>query len=279
MKEIYTTRELVGVRVEHAKKPGKRIGRVRHFIFHPSEHKIIGFAVKRPDAALMFHRSDVFVALDGYDIVDGVVMINDDSQSTGRAACKRLGVSWDECVIWQGLPLMTATEERLGYVGDVSFDAKTGEVVSLKVDKGASADFLLGESELPASLIEGFKIGIGDNLSKVSEDDFFRGAIVVSPEALSLERSGGMAEKAGAGAAVVAHKVGTVKDSVKETVNEKVKPKAAEAAQKAGDAVNKGAYNLGVQLSKTRGMFSAFKEEYQKAARGEASGSDDATKE
>ena len=265
MKDIYTTRELVGVRVEHAKKPGKRIGRVRHFVFHPSEHRIIGFAVKRPDAALMFHRTDIFVALDGYQIVDGVIMINDDSQSTGRAACKRLGVSWDDCVIWQGLPLMTATEDRLGYVGDVSFNAKTGEVVSLKVDKGASTDLLLGESELPADLIEGFKIGIGDNLSKASEDDFFRGAIVVSPEALSLERSGGLAEKAGAGAAVVAHKIDTVK--------EKVKPKASEAAQKAGEAVNKGAYNLGVQLSKTRGMFAAFKEEYKKAAQGEGDNS------
>ena len=146
MGDIHTTQQLMGVRVEHAKKPGKRLGRVRHFIFHPTKRKIVGFAVKRPDAALMFHRSDIFVALDGYSVVDGVVMINDDSQSTGRAACKRLGISWDNCVIWQGL--------------------------------------LLGRSELPASLIEGFKIGIGDNLSKASEDETFRGAIVVSPEAL-----------------------------------------------------------------------------------------------
>ena len=86
MGDIHTTQQLMGVRVEHAKKPGKRLGRVRHFIFHPTKRKIVGFAVKRPDAALMFHRSDIFVALDGYSVVDGVVMINDDSQSTGRAA-------------------------------------------------------------------------------------------------------------------------------------------------------------------------------------------------
>lgn len=261
MKDIHTTRELMGVRVEHAKKPGKRVGRVRHFVFHPYEQKIVGFVVKRPDAALMFHRPDIFVALDGYQVVDGVVVINDESESTGRAACKRLGISWDECVIWQGLPLMTKDEQRLGYVGDVSFDGETGDVVSLKVDKGASVDLLLGEAELPVGLIEGFQVGIGDNLSMVSEDDFFRGAIVVSPEALSLERTGGMAEKAGAGAAVAAHKVAAVKDQVS--------PKVSEAAHKAGDAVNKGAYNLGVQLSKTRGMFSNFKEEYKKALEGE----------
>ena len=109
---------------------------------------------------------------------------------------------------------------------------------------------------MPASLIEGFKIGIGDNLSKASEDETFRGAIVVSPEALKLEREGGVAEKAGAGAAVAAHKVSQAKD--------KVKPKAEEAAQKAEELVNKGAYNLGVQLSKTRGMFSNFKDECKK---------------
>lgn len=263
MGDVFTTRDLMGVRVEHAKKPGKRVGRVRHFIFHPSECKIVGFVVKRPDVALMFHRSDIFVALDGYQVSDGVVMINDDSESTGRAACKRLGISWDECVIWQGLPLMTEDEERLGYVGDVSFDGQTGDVISLKVDKGASADFLLGESELPVDLIEGFKIGIGDNLSSVSEDDAFRGAIVVSRDALLLERQGGMAEKAGANAAIAAHKVTQVTDQVK--------PKADEAIHKAGEVVNKGAYSLGVQLSKTKGMFTNFKEEYKKALEGDES--------
>ena len=35
--------------------------------------------------------------------------------------------------------------------------------------------------------------------------------------------------------------------------------------------MNKGAYNLGVQLSKTRGMFSNFKEEYKKALEGDKS--------
>lgn len=265
MAQIRTTHDLMGVRVEEAKKPGKRIGRVRHFIFHPHDLKIVGFAVKRPDAALMFHRSDIFVALDGYRIVDGVIVIDDDTQATGRAACKRLGISWDECVIWQGLPLMTEAEERLGYVGDVAFDANTGDVVSLKIDRGTSADFLLGESQLPVELIKGFQIGIGDNLSKAAEDDFFRGAIVVSPEALSLERTGGMAEKAGSSAAVVAHKVGEAKSKV----TEKVKPKASAVAHKAQDVVNEGAYNLGAQLSKTRGMFASFKEEYKKALSGE----------
>lgn len=262
MGDTRTTTSLLGARVENEKKPGKRVGRVRHIIFHPSENRVVGFAVKRPDAALMFHRANIFVALDGFDIVDGVVVIRDDSAATDHGAEKRLGFKWDDCVIWQGLPIMTKDEERLGYVGEVTFDANTGEVTSVKVDKGVSADFLLGESELPGEMIDGFKIGIGDNLSKVSENDFFRGALVVKLGALSLERTGGAAEKAGAGVAVAAHKVSEVAD--------KVKPKASEAAQKAGDAVNKGAFKLGEQLSKTRGMFSNFKEEYKKASQGDS---------
>ena len=68
-----------------------------------------------------------------------------------------------------------------------------------------------------------------------------------------------------------AHKVGEAKNKATEKLNETVKPKVIDAAQKAGDAVNKGAYNLGVQLSKTRGMFSNFKEEYKKALEGDKS--------
>ena len=50
-----------------------------------------------------------------------------------------------------------------------------------------------------------------------------------------------------------------------------MKPAAAEAAHKAGEAMNDGAYKLGVQLSKTKGMFSNFKEEYRRARNGEDS--------
>jgi sporulation protein YlmC with PRC-barrel domain len=267
MKNTYTTRDLMGARVEFVKKPGKRIGRVRHLVFHPTQKKVIGFAVKRPDAALMFHREDLFVALDGFEMQDGIILVKEDAESNGRSACKRLGVSWDECVIWQGLPLMTEDEQRLGYVGEITFDAQTGNLISVKVDKGASSELLLGEVQLPANLIKGFKLGIGDNLSQTSEEDFYHGAIVVDPQALQLELSGGMAEKAGAGAAVVAHKAHEAKEAVA--------PKATEAAQKAGEAVNKGAYKLGVQLSKTKGMFGNFKAEYQKALNGSESEKDE----
>ena len=52
--------------VAHKKKEDtyRRIGKVRRFVFHPTEKRVIGFIMKRPDMALMFHRPDQFVAID-----------------------------------------------------------------------------------------------------------------------------------------------------------------------------------------------------------------------
>lgn len=76
-------------------------------------------------------------------------------------------------------------------------------------------------------------------------------------EAAEIAVEGGAAEKAGAATAVAMDKAHTAVD--------KVKPKVNEAAHAAGDAVNKGAYATGKQIGKATGMFSEFKEEYDKA--------------
>ncbi len=256
-KHTYTTRELMGIRVADEKKPDRKVGKVHAVIFHPNKRKVIGFTVKRPDVALMFHRRDIFVALDAFKVHEGHILISDESQSTGRAACKRLGVVWEECIIWQGLPLLTEAGDPLGYVGDIRFDAADGSVIALTVDRGKSAEVLLGVTEISADSILGFKLGVGDRLCVVEGDEELRGAIIVAPEALALQSEGGVAEKAGAGYAVAADKMGKAVD--------KVKPVASATAHKAGEAVNEGAYKVGVQLSKTKGMFSSFKEEYRKA--------------
>lgn len=75
-----------------------------------------------------------------------------------------------------------------------------------------------------------------------------------------------MAEKAGEATAVVVDKAHTAVD--------KAKPVASAAAKKTGEVVNKGAYATGKQIAATKGMFSGFKEEYDKA-RGVKPGSDD----
>ena len=262
---LLSTDELTGLRVLTAKKSKKdpeatrRLGKVRACVFHPKEKRCVGFLVKRPDAALMFHRKDVFVAIDGYDFVDGRIVVHDDPAATDKDACKALGISWDDCVLWVGLPVMCQDGTEFGLVGDVIFDAETGAVHELVVTAGATANALLGKRHVPASLIRGFKRGMGAALNVADEEDeVIRGAILVDDAVRDLSVEGGLAEKAGEATAVVADKAQGAIDAAK--------PVVSEAAAVAGEAVNKGAYATGRQISRAKGMFSGFKEEYDKAA-------------
>lgn len=258
-KSEYCISTLRGAPVYRVGKKRTRIGKIHSFIFHPRKRRVIGFTIRRPDIALMMHRPELFVAYDGFDVKDGEIIISDEKGYTGSAACKRLGVEWKSCVIWQGLLLLTEDGKRCGVVGDVRFNTEDGSVVSVTADKGASAGILLGEMEIPAQYILGFKMGAGDRLNSVSGDDeeFLQGAIIVSSEVASFQTKGGLAERAGSASAVVEHKASQVV--------EKAKPVASDVTHKTGEAINKGAYAVGKQLSKTKGMFSAFKEEYNRA--------------
>ena len=271
---LITTNELTGVRVLGGKNGQKRIGKVRRFVFHPKEKRCIGFIVKRPDLLWIFLRKDKFVSIEGYDLVDGRIVIRDVPEATDRAACKALGVDWDSCVLWLGLPVMTEDGQAYGQVGNVTFNRLTGAVDSFDTDAGATANVLLGTRTVPADLIRGFRRGMGAALARTGEeaqqnDDVVLGAIMVSDEVRGLASEGGVAEKAGQATAVAADKVQTAVD--------KVKPVASEAARKTGEAVNKGAYATGRQIARSKTMFSDFKEEYDKA-RGSKSSSKPSSK-
>ncbi|WP_278851876.1 PRC-barrel domain-containing protein [Gordonibacter pamelaeae] len=260
--KLITTDELTGVRVIGGKKGTKRIGKVRRFVFHPKEKRVVGFVVKRPDLLWMFRRKDLFVAVSGYEIEDGRIVVSNDPAATNRAACKALGVDWDACVLWVGLPVMTEDGDALGVVGSVTFDRKTGVVDSVTTDSGATANALLGKREIPANLVKGFRRGMGAALAQTGaegeeSEEVVLGAILVAEEARNIAVEGGLAEKAGEATAVVVDKAHTAVD--------KAKPVASAAAKKTGEVVNKGAYATGKQIAATKGMFSGFKEEYDKA--------------
>ena len=260
--KLTTTDELTGVRVIGGKKGTKRIGKVRRFVFHPKEKRVVGFVVKRPDLLWMFRRKDLFVAVSGYEIEDGRIVVSNDPAATNRAACKALGVEWDACVLWVGLPVMTEDGDALGVVGSVTFDRKTGVVDSVTTDSGATANALLGKREIPANLVKGFRRGMGAALAQTGaegeeSEEVVLGAILVAEEARDIAVEGGLAEKAGEATAVVVDKAHTAVD--------KAKPVASAAAKKTGEVVNKGAYATGKQIAATKGMFSGFKEEYDKA--------------
>ena len=219
----------------------------------------------------MFHRKDLFVSINGFDIVDGRVVVRQTSDATDKGACKALGIDWDTCVMWEGLPLMTESGETLGMVGTVTFDRATGAISTVTADAGATANTLLGTRVIPASYIKGFRRGIGVALvqqdeagAEQDEDEIELGAILVSDEAMKLVAEGSVAEKAGAATAVAVNKVNTT-----------VKPAVTNAAKATTQAVGKGVRAVGKRAEETKDAFSGFKEEYDKA-RG-AKGSDGGT--
>ena len=287
MQKLITTKDLVGTKVLGGKAGTQRIGKVHCCVFHPTEKRCIGFLIKRPDLLLMFHRPDSFVTLDGFTWENDTIVLNSEKGTTGEAACKRLGLNWEECVLWVGLVLCTKSGQALGYVGSVEFDQTTGVVSKVYVDEGSAAGALLGVRALPASMVLGFKRGVGSPLTSrekqraqedmnaptrhemaLTEELSEFGAILVTNEALEVQVTGGFAEKAGQATAVAGAKVkdavGNAAESVKETA-QAAKPSVQKAAKTADQAVNKGAYTVGRQIGRTKGMFSSFKEEFNKA--------------
>lgn len=265
-KNISTTNELTGARVIGGKKGTRRIGKVRRFVFHPSEKRVIGFIVKRPDLLWMFRRKDKFVSIEGYDLVDGQVVIRDESSATDYSAYRALGVDPDKCILWVGLPLLTEDGTAFGTVGNVVFNRLTGAIKSIESDGGMTANALLGKRDIPANMVLGFRQGMGVALSVSGQEgdesaETILGSILVSDEVKELSAEGGVAEKAGKATAVAVDKASKVGAAVSE--------KASDAAKVTGKAVNKGAYATGKQLGKAKGMFSSFKEEYDKARRDE----------
>ena len=193
---LMTNDELRGLRVLGGKKGTSSIGKVRRMVFHPRERRVVGFIVKRPDLALMFHRKDLFVQLQGFDMVDGRVVLRQSPDATDKGACKALGIDYDSCVMWEGLPLMTESGETLGMVGTVTFDRETGAISTVLADAGATANTLLGKRVIPASLIKGFRRGIGVALSngndgaEQEDDEIEYGAILVSDAAKDIPAEG-----------------------------------------------------------------------------------------
>ena len=261
--KTYTTQEIAGTRVVGGKNGTKRIGKVCRFVFHPTEKRVVGFIVKRPDLMLMFHRKDLFVALDGFEWEDGRILLDPEAKdATGAAACKRLGLDWDRCTLWEGMPILTMSGEQCGFVGNVTFCREDGRVVSFTADRGVMDKALLGSLEVPAKYVKGFRMGI-DGVELNIEDAFdeegdeggvLTGAILVEDATLELVAEGGLAQKAGEGAA-----------RAKSSYESQVKPVVRRAAKATGEAVNKGAYAAGRQIGRSKGMFRAFKEEYDKA--------------
>lgn len=261
-----STKEMVGAKVFRDKVKRKstsrqKIGKIYRFVFHPTEKRVVGFTVKRPDKALMFKRDDMFVSLGGFGPCEDGILVSSDDRAIDDGAREALGIDWDDCVLWVGMPIMTKGGDVLGYVGDVRFDSATGAVREVQLDNSAAKDALLGKYIIPSNMILGFKRGGGMALAPMGEygepeeaEDL--GAILVSDEALEMQPEGGAAAQAGKAAAVISTRTKQALD--------KAKPKAEEAGKKAEEAM----YIAGEKIGQTSGMFASFKEEFEKAKNG-----------
>ncbi len=167
----------------------KRVGRVVDVLFHPAEPRVVGFAVQRPDILFLIRRKDLMVALDSVKITDDRVHVVGE-KAWGGAAAKRLGISWDKSVIWVGMPVLTESGKKLGYVRDGLFHEEDGRLNGLGLTGGLTADVTLGVRDIPATMVRAFD---GD-------------AVRVSDDAARVETEGGAAQAAGKGTAIAQDK-------------------------------------------------------------------------
>ncbi|MGV8084241.1 MAG: PRC-barrel domain-containing protein [Coriobacteriia bacterium] len=163
----------------------KRVGTVAEVLFHPTESRVVGFLVDRPDFLFVVRRKDRIVALDRTRILDDKIVVNGED-AWEKSAEKRLGIDWDKSVVWMGMPVRTESGRLLGYVRDGVFDEKDGHLNGIGLTQGTGADIALGVREMPASYVKGWN---GET-------------IVVLDSALAIETSGGAAAAAGRGVVV-----------------------------------------------------------------------------
>jgi len=261
-----TVKKLNNTRVIGGKKFLRPIGRVQEVVFHPTEQRIVGVVMRKPDILFMFKRKDRFISVEGFQIIDEKIYKSGNSKTLDKAGFKAMGLEADDCVLWIGLPILSKDGAGFGFVVDVAIDIETGEVCSVEAGAGALDNLVLGKLTIPRKMIKGFKKGIGVALALAEGDEAFRqtdvlGTLLVSNKVSEIVVEEGLAQKAGKKTAVVADKAGKA--------HAVVSKKASAAAIVAGTMVTDGAVATGKQIRKTKGMFSSFKDEYKKARHGE----------
>jgi sporulation protein YlmC with PRC-barrel domain len=192
----------------------------------------------------MFKRKDRFLAWDAFRVIDGRVVATIDRDSWDEPACKRLGIDWDECLIIEGMMLVTTDGEKVGAIDSVEYNERTGVATAFQVTDGVAAKTLVGVSKIPLDLIVGYR----------------KGRMVAKRAAAEVKAEGGLAEKAGEQAAIATHAIKEKTESARKTVSN-VGKKAGKVADNALDAGSKA---LGKQLGRTKGMFKGFRDEYKK---------------
>ena len=275
-----TTQDYMGRKVFRLKRAGRKaraegqefklakLGRIRQALYSPDGTRVVGFIVKRPDVVGMVKRQDAFVAVDSLAREGKGLVVTREDGGMGDDALKRMGVVWDDCIIWGGMDVQTTDGRNLGYVDGARFDAKSGAVECFAVTDGGMANAIIGCIEVPVSMVKGYAAG----------------KMVVAKKAAKLPPAGGLAGRAGEATARAQVKAEQAADVAADAIDKgskslgkqigKAKRVAERHVGEVGSQVRELAGNsdevarsVGEQIGKAKGMFAAFQEEFRKASK------------
>ena len=136
----------------------KKVGMVVQVLFHPSEPRIVGFEVRRPDLLFLFRRKTRFAPWPASSsvVTDGSIPAEHDRLLTPAQASKRLGFDYEDTVIWRGMPVTDSSGRTVGTVRDVGVGRSSGVLRSLYVSGGTASDAAVGSTKLDAEFVRGF---------------------------------------------------------------------------------------------------------------------------
>jgi sporulation protein YlmC with PRC-barrel domain len=163
---------------------GVPIGTVTNVLFHPSEPRVIGVAVRPPAMAVVVSRKGTYLPLSALSFGPEGASCEAAKLPTGRKAAEGLGFDPDRTVIWSGMPVADPHGREIGVVRGVSFDGASGIVDRIDVGSGTVADVAHGRYLVPGDAVTGFE----------------QGAIRITAEVGDLQGSGGLAVAAARGA-------------------------------------------------------------------------------
>lgn len=146
----YERRVIVG-------RSGRQLGRVAAVLFHPTEPRVVGLQVDKGAVLGVIDQRPRYVRLsDVQPAADESLAIEADVLPKDAEGQRALGFSWEETVVWHGMPVSSVEGDQVGIVHDAEFDGGSGALAMLRVSTGAVGDLAVGRLEVPAALVRGF---------------------------------------------------------------------------------------------------------------------------
>jgi len=197
---VLSIAELRGVEVRSPKRAV--LGRVTGVLFHPSEPRVVGLEVTPLRLLGVVRRRARYVPLSSVAVRDGALATEDRSLPSNAAGQRVLGVSWDDTVLWRGMPVQDSDGAAAGAVADATFDGE-GTLDALRVSTGIAGDVAVGKLTVPAADVIGFDgaaVVIAARSRDLASDG---GAARVAAKAASVAKErGGAAARAASDATV-----------------------------------------------------------------------------